>query len=149
MLGDGIQRAVLVIGRAAELYLSRAFLADLGFQLLHEPRFPDARLTAQQHDLACPGLGLYPALVYKRQLLCSADQRGQAAADGRLKAVLRFPLRNHSIQGLWRGNPFQLMASLVCGLEQPGHQPLGGGTDNDVVRLSLALHPGGNIGRLA
>ena len=98
MLDDGIERTVLVIGRAAKFDAGGAFGRDLLFERLHQAGFANAGLTTEQHDLSFAAFGLRPALAQQADFQVSADQRREACTDRHLKAALCFTLPHDAVQ---------------------------------------------------
>ena len=60
MLDEGVEGAVLVIGRTAVFNSYGSRLRDYMLEFLDEARFADARLATEQNHLACAVLGLRP-----------------------------------------------------------------------------------------
>ena len=76
-IDDGKEGAVLVIrGTLARGQPSLGLGGHVLLQHLHEARFPDARLSADQHPVAEAVLHLCPALQQQSHLLLPAHQRG-------------------------------------------------------------------------
>jgi hypothetical protein len=61
MLDHRVQGTVLGIGRTAEGHAHHPRWPDVLSQFLHQARFADAGLTAEQHHLSVPFGGLLPA----------------------------------------------------------------------------------------
>src|SRR5262252_9053410 len=105
---DRIQGGVLVIGRTLAwrqpcLRLS----SDMLFQHLHETRFANAGLTAEQYYLPDPLLDLRPTRHQQSDFLLAAHQWGpRGAADG-FQATARHTLIHHLIDLQWLGEAFQ------------------------------------------
>ena len=101
VLDDRIEGTVLVIGRAAKLDAGSPSCAMLLFERLHQAGFANARLTAQQHHLASPVLGLLPALLQQPSSSSRPTKGVKPVADRHLKAALGRTLSHDSIH--WQG----------------------------------------------
>ena len=75
-------------------------------QHLHQARFANPRLTAEQHHLPLPRPGLRPALLQQRHLFFPAHQRCQSARGDRLQAALHITLAQDAIHGYGRCHAF-------------------------------------------
>src|SRR5207237_6845696 len=76
VLDDWIERAVRVIGRAAEGDPRQPFGVHRAAQGVDQRRFADARLAADEDDLAVALLlGLLPGAAQQPDLLVAADER--------------------------------------------------------------------------
>ena len=86
---DRIKRAVGVL-RRAEIAQPRVRLACEAFQQRRrQPRFADARLAGEQHDLAFAALRFRPAPKQQVEFFLPPDQGGQAGRVQRLEAAFR------------------------------------------------------------
>ena len=103
-----IQGRMLVIRRTLARRQPRLRLSGhMLFQYLHQARFANARLAAQQHHLPETVLDLRPALQEQRRFLLPPHQRGQAGAADGFQATARHTLRQHLIDLQRLGKAFQ------------------------------------------
>ena len=144
-----IQRALLVIGRAAPLHAVmplafHAFLDDLD-----EARLADAGLAAKHDHVSLAILHTGPAFQEQRELPVAAHQGGDAAARGAPEAALGIMLA-HDAEHLDRGGHAldRVRPQFLTG-ESSLDQAPGGGADHDRVGRGEALEPGGHVRRVA
>src|SRR5262245_31238391 len=95
---DWIQGGVLVIGRTLARRQPRLRLSgDMLFQHLHETRFANAGLTAEQHLLFNPLLDLRPTRYQQPDFLLPPHQWGPPGAADRFQATAGHTLIEHAV----------------------------------------------------
>src|SRR5262245_8423565 len=122
VVDDGIQRTVLVIGRAAKLHASRPLVRKLLFEFLHQPGFANARLATEQYHLPSADFRLVPALPQYSQFYFAANKRREAGPDRDLKAALGGTLVHDTVQWQRSGQSLDLVEPTLLTLEQPFDQ---------------------------
>ena len=148
MVDDGVQGALLVIGRPAPFNTGVRLVGHVVFQHLHQARFANARLTAEQHHLPLPRLRLLPALLQERHLFFPAHQGRQPARDDRLQAALDAALAQDAIHMHGRCHAFEGMRPQILVRKVALHQAEGGRTQHHGIRRRQPLQAGRNVRRL-
>ena len=98
-------------------------------ELANQAGLADARLTAEQDNLALSILCLFPMPEQQSQFLLSSDERCQPAAGGRFKPALNTALAEHSINPHGSRNPFELLRTEVIAVKETSDESISGGTD--------------------
>ena len=146
---DRVKRAVGVL-RRAEIAQPRVRFAGEAFeQRRRQPRFADAGLAGQQHDLAFAALGFGPAPQQQLEFFFPPDQRGQAGRVQRLEAAFRGTRPQRRPGPRRPGDALEVLRPEVLKLEQIAEQPARALGDDDHVRFGDRLQPRREIRRLA
>ena len=148
IVDDGRQGTLLEIGRAAPLHPGVRLGSHSVCQHLHQARFTNARLAAEQYHLAQPRGGLLPAPVQERHFFVPAHQWRQAARRDDVEPGLR-PTRlqrPRDLEGL--GDAFELLRPERLAHKIARDQPRGRRTDHDRIRGRQTLEACRNVRRL-
>jgi hypothetical protein len=120
------------------------FRVQLALQCRSDARLADAGLAGEQYDLVVTSLGALPASRQQVEILVATDQRvnlDPCSASNRLLT----PLGRSTCQtGIGSAKPFS--ATAIAVLEEIAEQPAGDRGDDDRVRFSQGLQPGGKVG---
>src|SRR5262245_27500252 len=149
MVNEGIERAVLIIGRAAILYPSRDLLRDMVLEDLHQARLTDAGFATEQHHLSSAGFAPLPAFTEQLDFLLSAHQRRQSSCCCRFQATPPLTFTNDSVHLNWRRNTFQEVRAEILTVEQAFDEAISSCADDDCIRLGQSLHTSSNVGGIA
>jgi hypothetical protein len=113
--------------------------------LPHEPRFPDARLTDDRHDLAMPGGGVPERLAQLFQFGVSPHESREPPGGRRMEPGAHVPGSRHLVyldgcfQPLDRDRPEQLDR------DEPLRQPQRVSGQQRCAGVGQLLHPGGKM----
>ena len=148
-LGDeGIERAVLMVGRAEIAQASMRLGSDLLGKRDREPRLADARLAGEEHYAPLAGLRLPPAAQQQIEFLATPNERRLPRAQC-LEAAQHSALANDPPRRLRLGKPGKRLRAEIGEIEQPADLPARRFADDQRVRRGQTLQPGGEVGRLA
>jgi hypothetical protein len=117
-------------------------------QHLHQARFTNARLAAEEHHLPEAVLDLRPAFQQEPDFLLPAHEWGPPSAAGRFEAtashaLIEYPIDRERLRLAFEERSPQRLA----GKEAP-EQLEGGGADHQGVGRGKALQAGRQVGRL-
>jgi hypothetical protein len=107
MIDDGVEGALLVIGRPTPLNAGVGHGGDVLFQHLHQAGFADTRLATEQHHLPQVGADLLPAPLQETYFFLPTDQGSQAAHRGDVEPGLRPTLAQDLIDLQRLGDAFE------------------------------------------
>jgi hypothetical protein len=147
---DGAQRAVRVLGRAAEhqvlVHLRRRQRLP---QRRSQAGLADAGLAAQQHHLPLARAGAAPAAEQQFQLLLAPDQRRGMACPQRLEPALDGALGQRAPGPDGVGQAVKRDRAEIGAVEQRPGQPPRGVVQHHRARPGQRLQPRREVGRLA
>jgi hypothetical protein len=146
---DRIKRAVRVL-RRAEIAEARVRLGGEVFQQRScEPRFPDAGLAGEQHDLAFTRLCSLPAPKQQFEFFIPPDENGQTGRVQRLETAFR-GTRPQRREGPLRTNaPEIILNPEIFEIEQIGEKFSGAAGDDNGVGLGQRLQAHRKVRRVA
>ena len=149
MLDRRIERAVRMVGRATQGDARQPLGVHLAAQGVDERRFADARLAADEDDLAVALLlGLLPGPAQETDLLVTADE-GEIRGRG-FKLSLFLLAQARDAPDLDRlGDAFERMCAETLAGEDVAEEIARGGADQDGVGAGEGLQAGGEVGRFA
>src|SRR5271166_4830181 len=146
---DRMERAVGML-RRAEIAQARVRLAgEMFHELRRQPRFADAGLAREQHDLTFARLRQRPSLRQQFKLLFPPDERRQFSGMERLEAALDQTRPQGSPGPRGPGDALEVLRAEVLQLEEIAEQAPRAFGDDHHVRLGDALKTGREVWRLA
>ena len=137
-----IEGAALIIGRTAVLDHGRPAVRGYALgQCLDEAGLADAGFAADQHDLPVPFLNLFPAFPQEAEFLFATGQRGEPGLQRRLERAARPAVRDDPVRPDRLGHAAQAPGAQVFRHEQPAHELVCVGADEQGAGRGRGLEP--------
>src|SRR5215831_3775957 len=133
MVDDGVQGTVLVIRGPAPLNADVWLLGDVVFEHLHQARFANARLPAEQYHLPQPRGGVLPASVQEGDFFVSTHQRGPVGRCDGVEPALDATLAQDTIDGHGCGHALEGVRTQRLGGKVSLDEPERRGTNDDHI----------------
>jgi hypothetical protein len=121
-------------------------MSDMVFQHLHQARFANARLAAEQHHLPATRGGLCPAPLQQGHFFVPAHQRGQPRRGDDVEAALDAALVQDTIHVHQRRDTSEGVRAQRLSGKVPLDEPEGGLTDHHRIGRHEPLEAGGQTG---
>src|SRR5262245_61587896 len=143
------ERSVRVVGGGGALDPGLGMPGNVVPEHLHEARLPDARITADENDLALALLRALPPAQEQRTFRLASDERRQRVHAGSLQTTSGAGRLQHPVEADRLRDAAQLMAPALLHDEEPGDEAVRRLRDEEFVRPGELLYARRQVDRFA